>query len=189
VNFRLDPDALAPVLPDRFRPRTVSGADGETRTGVYIPRRDTSSRPNSLVGPRALGSHYRATVAVDEGDGRYELTMTNDEHDVRVHVAGTETDAIPDGSVFPDVAAASAYHECGAVGYCPSPSGERLDGVELASDEWQVTPLAVESVDASFFEGNLPDDAVAFDNALLLRDIGHEWHRTGSMAPAEREGA
>jgi hypothetical protein len=229
VNVRLDPDALATVLPAEFRPRTVAGPDGEyaiggicclrlkavrprgfpalvgvtsenaahrigvewdadgtTQSGVYIPRRDTDSHLNSLVGSRGLGRHYHADFEVTEGDGRYELTMENRKHDVRVHVAGTETDALPEDSVFPDVAAASNYHECGAVGYCPTPDGEQLAGVELVTDEWRVTPLAVESVAASFFEDELPEEAVTFDNALLMRDIGHEWHQRPTMATSTR---
>jgi len=141
---------------------------------VYVPRRDTSSRLNSVFGSRSFGRHYHADFAVGEGDGRYRLQMRNDDHDVTVQVDATETDGLPDGSVFPDVSTASAYHECGAVGYCPTPDGDRLAGVELATDEWRVEPLSVDSVRASFFE-QFSTDAVTFDNALLMRDIGHEW--------------
>lgn len=155
--------------------------NGETRSGVYVPRRDTDSRLNSLVGSHSFGRHYHADFTVSEDEGRYELTMENRDHDVRVHVAATEMDRLPDDSIFPDLSAASAYHECGAVGYCPSPDGERLEGVELATDEWHVTPLAVESVAASYFERELPAEAVAFDNALLMRDIGHEWQPQAAM--------
>jgi hypothetical protein len=49
-----------------------------------------------------------------------------------------------------------------------------------------VTPLAVESVAASFFEDELPEEAVTFDNALLMRDIGHEWHQRPTMATSTR---
>jgi hypothetical protein len=225
VNFAVEPRVLGPILPDRFRPRTVDGPNGEraiagiccirltamrprglpaavgvtsenaahrigveweadggeTRSGVYVPRRDTSSWLNSVFGSRSFGRHYHAEFAVSEGGGRYRLRMTNGDHDVTVEVDAAETDSLPDGSVFPDVAVASAYHECGAVGYCPTPAGDRLAGVELATDEWRVEPLSVESVRASFFE-QLPDDAVAFDNALLMRDIGHEWQPRRSFA-------
>ena len=128
VNFAVDPDVLDPVLPDRFRPRTVDGPageraiggiccirltamrprglpaavgvasenaahrigvewdgdDGETHSGVYVPRRDTSSRLNSVFGSRSFGRHYHADFTVTEGEGRYRLRMTNDDHDVTV---------------------------------------------------------------------------------------------------------
>ena len=89
VNFRVNPDVLARVLPAPFRPKLVNGAGmagvclirlkhirprflpsflgissenaahriavewgdaGETKEGVFIPRRDTSSRLNTLLG-------------------------------------------------------------------------------------------------------------------------------------------
>lgn len=149
--------------------------DGETRAGVYVPRRDTSSRLNAVVGSRSFGRHYRADFTVEEEDGRYRLHVENETDRVTVHVDARETDRFPADSVFPDLSAASDYHECGSLGYSPSPDGECLEGVELATDEWRVEPLAADDVHASFFERELPDDAIEFDNALLMDDIGHEW--------------
>lgn len=110
-----------------------------------------------------------------ETDGRYELEMTNGAHDVDVRVDARETDRFPPDSVFPDLQAASDFHECGSLGYSPSPDGDCLEGVELATDEWRVEPLDVEGVHASFFERELSAESVEFDNALLMRDVGHEW--------------
>lgn len=156
---------------------------GERTTGVYVPRRDTSSRLNSVVGSRSFGRHYRATFDVEEDDGHYDVGMRNDAHDVSMHVRGSVADDLPADSGFASLAAASAYHECGSVGYCPSPDGNRLEGVELATDEWHVTPLDVDDVHASFFEDELPSDAVTFDNALLMRDVGHEWRPRRTRRP------
>ncbi|MDF9745799.1 DUF2071 domain-containing protein [Natrinema salsiterrestre] len=228
VNFRIPPEALESVLPDRFRPRTVAGPDGPraiggiccirlremrlrglpaavgvtsenaahrigvewdedgaTKTGVYVPRRDTSSRLNSLVGSRTFGRHFHADFTVTEGGGRYELRMEHETDGVSMSVSATETDRVPEDSIFPDVSAASAYHECGGIGYCPSPDGTQLNGIELATDEWHVTPLAVEDVHASFFETEIPADGVTFDTALLMRDIGHEWRARRSISTPE----
>jgi hypothetical protein len=154
--------------------------NGERRSGVYVPRRDTDSRLNRWVGRRTVGWQYRAAFDVAEADGRCELTMESHHGDVSMHVVATETHELPADSVFDRVEAASEYHRCGAVGYCPTPDGEALAGVELDTDEWRVTPLAVESVGASFFEDRLPDDAVAFDNALLMEGIPHAWRRRAS---------
>src|ERR1700692_2401811 len=88
VNFRVDPDVLARIVPAPFRPKLVKGAGmagvclirlkgirprvvpavmgissenaahriavewdqgGETKEGVFIPRRDTSSRLNTIL--------------------------------------------------------------------------------------------------------------------------------------------
>lgn len=154
--------------------------DEGRESGVYVPRRDTDSRLNRFVGSRTVGRQYRADFDVVEGDGRYELSMRSHEGTVSMHVAATEADALPADSVFDSVDEASAYHRCGAVGYCPTPDGEELAGVELDTDEWRVRPLAVESVGASFFESRLPEGAVEFDNALLMEDIGHAWRRRAS---------
>lgn len=158
--------------------------DGEWQSGVYIPRRDTDSLLNSFIGSRVFGRHYQASFEVSEGDqrqsiseddGRYELTMRSPNGPVMMHVEARETDTFPEDSVFEDTHAASAYHQCGSVGYCPSPDESQLQGVELTTDEWQVQPLAVERVSASFFETRLPEEALTFDNALLMDGIGHQW--------------
>jgi len=219
VNFRLDPAALADVLPEGFYPRTVNGVAiggiccirlsamrpagfpalcgrpsenaahrigveydtaGGREPGVYVPRRDTDSRLNRLVGRRTIGRQYRADFHIDEGGGRYELSMESHHGDVSMHVTATEADSLPADSVFESVEEASAYHHCGAVGYCPTPAGEELAGVELDPDEWRVRPLSVESVGASFFDERLPAGAVTFDNALLMDDIPHAWRRRAS---------
>lgn len=48
--------------------------DGEVREGFYIPRPDTSSRLNSLVGGRLFpGVHHLGNFQVHEIDGSYFL--------------------------------------------------------------------------------------------------------------------
>ena len=54
---------------------------------------------------------------------------------------------------------------------------------ELRTDEWHVVALDVERVASSFFEDikAFPTGTVEFDNALLMRDIHHEWHAKDSL--------
>ena len=60
--------------------------DGERREGVYIPRRDTSSRLNRLIGGRLFpGFHHLAKFDVRESDGRYQIALDSD--DGRTHLA------------------------------------------------------------------------------------------------------
>lgn len=146
-----------------------NGADWEP--GVYVPRRDTSSRLTALVGDRTFGRHGHARFDVREGDGTYELRMES--ADARIDFRASETDALPADSAFEDLAAAVGYHQCGTVGYSPSPDGRRYEGMELTVDDWAVRPLAVERASASYFEEQLPADAVALDNALLMRNVGN----------------
>jgi hypothetical protein len=205
VDYRVDPAALDAVLPERFSPHAVEAhaiggiclirlrdlrptwsprvvgagsknaahriaveVDGEDRA-VFVPRRDTDSRVVTLLGGRAFpGVHHHATFDVSEGGGRYAVEMRSDD--------GERTDALPDNSVFDTVAAASAFFEAGSVGYSPDASGDEYERLDLQTLEWSVTPLSVSEVASSYFDA-LPDDAVAFDHALLMRDVDHEWRQ------------
>ncbi|SIQ92240.1 Uncharacterized conserved protein (COG2071) [Haladaptatus litoreus] len=156
--------------------------DGERETGVFVPRRDTNSRFNTLLGGTLFaGDYHEARFDVDETagqnehDGRYEVRMVSDDKSVRVGVAGEPTDSLPTDSVFDSVAESSAFFEQGSLGYSPSAAAEgEYEGIELHAFNWEVTPLAVDSVTSSYFEA-FPDDAVTFDHALLMEDIDHEW--------------
>src|SRR5437867_8030922 len=126
VNYHVDPEVLAPLLPAPFRPKITHGvgmvgiclirlkqvrprflpawlgissenaahriavewrdADGQLREGVYIPRRDTSSRLNTLAGGRLFpGIHHHARFTVRETLDHFEVALQSD--DGRTHVA------------------------------------------------------------------------------------------------------
>lgn len=221
VNYRVELDALAGALPDRFRPQTVDGYgvggiclirlrdvrprfvptllglssenaahriavewddDGERETGVYVPRRDTNSRLNALAGGSVFpGVHHRASFDVDESGGRYAVSMRSDDGETHVHVDGEPTDDLPVDSAFDSVSDASSFFECGSLGY--SPNGDEFEGLELRTFDWEVTPLSIDSVASSYFDA-LPNDAVEFDHALLMRDVPHEWRERDSLSPS-----
>jgi hypothetical protein len=156
------------------------GGDG-VRSGVYVPRRDTNSRFNALVGGRGFpGVHHHATFEISESEGRYDVSMTSDDGETRVRVDGTPTDTLPDDSMFASVPEASAFFERGSLGYSPNERTGEFEALELHTFEWEVTPLAVDSVASSYFDA-VDDDAVAFDHALLMRDIAHEWREGESL--------
>src|SRR5262249_2541098 len=115
VNFRVDADVLARLLPRPFRPKLVNGAGvagvclirlknirpkflpsfvgissenaahriaveweqgHETKEGVFIPRRDTSSRLNMLAGGRLFpGVHHHADFQVQEHGENYLIEL------------------------------------------------------------------------------------------------------------------
>lgn len=154
--------------------------DGERRSGVYVPRRDSDSRLNTLLGGRLFaGDYHRASFDSLTAGDRYAVSMHSDDGEVSVSVAGTTTDALPDDSVFGSVAEASEFFREGSVGFSPGRDG--YDAIELCAFEWAVTPLSVESVESSFFEEQFPSGAVAFDDALLMTDIAHEWRERESV--------
>ena len=150
-----------------------------TRVGVYIPRRDSSSRLNRLLGGRLFpGVHHAARFDVREGRGEFRVRMDSTDGAAHVLVEGSLAPAMPAGSVFSSLAAASAFFERGALGYSATARPGVFDGLELRSLAWKVEPLAVSAVESSFFEDRrrFPAGSTEFDCALVMRDVAHEWH-------------
>jgi uncharacterized protein YqjF (DUF2071 family) len=84
--------------------------DSGAREGVYIPRRDTGSLVNHLIGGRLFpGEHQRASFQVTEDAGRIALHMRSADRRVEVDIVGTEAERLPDTSVFQSVGEASAF--------------------------------------------------------------------------------
>jgi hypothetical protein len=153
--------------------------DGVTRQGVYIPRRDTNSRLNSLTGGRVFpGLHHHATFEVSETPNRFQVAMRSDDASCSMDICGTRSEALSSGSVFPSLTAASRFFEAGSLGYSATHREGRFDGLELRCQQWDVAPLDVESVSSSYFddESRFPAGTVTFDCALLMHGIPHEWH-------------
>jgi hypothetical protein len=149
ANYRVDPAAIAPLLPPPFRPQRFAGHaiagiclirlrqirprgvpaffglssenaahriavewddGGETRRGVYIPRRDSSSRLNALAGGRLFpGVHHHASFTVRETRDHLDVSVRSDDGGSRVSIDAAVATRLPSGSVFPDLGAASAF--------------------------------------------------------------------------------
>ncbi len=152
--------------------------------GVYIPRRDTSSLMNHLAGGRLFpGEHQRASFRVEDAGGRIALRMTSADGRVQVDVAGREALALPPDSIFRTVGEASAFFEPGSIGYSATASGRQLDRIVLTTHSWSVTPLEMERVASSYFADatTFPQGSIAFDCALIMRNIAHEWQAGAPM--------
>jgi hypothetical protein len=162
--------------------------DGENREGVFIPRRDTSSRLNTLLGGRLFpGVHHHARFQVDEPDDHLRVVVDSDDGRAHLLVEGHVGTELPSTSIFTSLAEASRFFERGSVGYSVTRKPGEFDGLELRSFTWRVRPLVVEQVESSFFEDQslFPVGSVEFDSALLMRQIEHEWHRRGSLVARE----
>ena len=161
--------------------------DAGTRTGVFVPRRDTSSLLNVVAGGRLFpGIHHRARFDVVESGKSFRVAMDSLDGSAHVRVEGDVVSDLPPDSIFRSVVDASRFFEAGSIGYSPSSSNGEFDGLELRSFNWQVEPLAVHHVESSFFEDSsvFPDGSVTFDCALLMRGIEHEWHSRESLCCA-----
>jgi hypothetical protein len=86
--------------------------------------------------------------------------------------------SLPSDSVFTSLSDATSFFEKGAAGYSPTARLDRLQGLELRTQDWRLEPLAVDHLTSSFFEDttNFPSGATTFDSAFLMRDVRHEWH-------------
>jgi hypothetical protein len=150
--------------------------EGEIKEGVYIPRRDTSLKLNTLVGGRIFpGKHYLAKFNVKEANQDYHIDFTSSDN-TNISIDAKETDGFVANSIFENLANASNFFEKGEIGY--SPNGDKYQGLKLRAYKWQVTPLEVINVQSSFFENEaiFPKGSICFDNALLMKNIEHEWH-------------
>jgi hypothetical protein len=155
-------------------------ADGETREGVYVPRRHTSAMLNRLSGDRVFpGQHERARFNVDERDDRVRIAFEGDES---VEVFARLAPKLEGSELFPDLATASRFFERGAVGYSPAKRGG-FDGLQLETTEWRVDPVRVESSRSSYFddEFRFPPGTATFDCALLMRDVSVTWNALGQL--------
>lgn len=160
---------------------------GQVREGVYIRRRDTGSRLNALAGGRVFpGLHAHARFDVRETDRRFEVAVRSDDGATDLSVAGDVTDQWPAGSIFASPAEASAFFQAGSLGYSATPDPRRFQGLELQCRRWQVEPLAVSAVRSSYFDDRsvFPAGSIAFDCALLMRGIEHEWHGKSDLCCA-----
>ncbi|MDB5256176.1 MAG: hypothetical protein JWM14_871 [Chitinophagaceae bacterium] len=149
---------------------------GETKEGVYIPRRDTSLRLNALVGGRIFpGKHYLAKFNVKESDGNYHVDFMSSDQ-TSISIDAKETKLFNQHSIFNTLENVSDFFEKGSVGY--SPNHNTFEGLKLNAFTWKVSPLEVLNVQSSFFEDEsiFPKGSVQFDNALLMTKIEHEWH-------------
>jgi Uncharacterized conserved protein (COG2071) len=152
---------------------------GTVREGVYVRRRDTDSRLNALVGGRLFpGIHHHARFTIDETADRLAVALWSDDGVTTVAVRGRRVDALPAGSVFRSLEEASEFFRAGSLGYSATPDPARFQGLELRCRDWRVEPLAVDEVWSSYFgdESVFPRSSIAFDCALLMRGIEHEWH-------------
>ena len=148
---------------------------GETKEGVYIPRRDTSLWFNSLVGGRMFpGKHYLAKFDVEEKDSHYNIDVLSSDQ-TQISISATEANEFNPNSIFENLDNASAFFKNGNVGYSPCDKG--FDGLNLNVFNWNVRPLHVKNTGSSFFENEsiFPKGSVTFDNALLMVNAEHEW--------------
>lgn len=149
--------------------------NGIKKEGVYIPRRDTNSTVNHLTGGRLFpGIHHKAKFEVLEQGNHYKIDIRSTDG-MTLSVSAETATGLNKDSVFADLETASSFFRNGSVGF--SPNDKSYDGIELKIKRWEVTPLLVQNIQSSFFndETLFPKGAISFDNALLMKNVRHDW--------------
>lgn len=171
-------------LPDFIGVNSENGAhriaveweeNGKMNEGVFIPRRDTNLKFNTIVGGRIFpGKHYLAKFNVIEQNNNYHLDFKSSDN-TTVEIDAELSENFDEISIFKTIDNVSNFFEKGSIGY--SPNGKKIDGLKLETYEWKVKPLTVSNVKSSFFEDKsiFPDGSIRFDNAILMENIEHEW--------------
>jgi hypothetical protein len=158
--------------------------DGVER-GVYIPRRDSGSRLVTWAGGRIFpGRHHRCRFDVRETTDELRITVNGHDDGVRAE-AHVRTAATLSGSrLFTGTDQASEFFRCGGAGFSVTPDPARLDGVELLTDDWRVTPVELVSVRSSFFDDpvRFPPGSAFPDCGLLMRDVAATWNPLPQMS-------
>lgn len=158
--------------------------DGSTREGVFICRRDSDSRLNVLLGGRIFpGEHHESTFSVNESETSINITMRSLDQSITVEIEGSVAKELPSTSIFSSLADVSAFFEGGAVGYSVTSDRDRLDGLKLKTREWRVEPLDIRKVNSNYFSDQVkfPKGSIEFDNALIMRNVGHEWQSVDDL--------
>ena len=159
--------------------------DGQTREGVFIPRRDTNSRLNHWSGGRIFpGEHHLADFQTSQSANAFSVQMRSRDGVVSLSVVGEIADALPASSDFSSVEEASLFFERGALGYSARRGSQKLDGLRLETFNWSVRALEVSEIYSSYFSdpSQFPSGSIRFDHALLMQTIEHQWH--AAPAPA-----
>ncbi len=157
----------------------VVRTDEPDSSGVFIPRRDSSSRITTWVGGRLFpGAHHRADFTVASTAVSEKVAYRSRDRRVSVEVTGSVGRTLPAGSVFDSLEMSSTFFANGCRGWSATGDPVRFDGLELRTAEWKVEPFDVDLVRSSFFDDTtvFPAGSVRFDHALIMRGIAHTWH-------------
>jgi hypothetical protein len=144
--------------------------DGVTRTGVYIPRRDSDSWTNVALGGRIFpGRHHRARFDVSETNESIHVAFATMDGSVDVDVAVHVTDQLDGSSLFCTLAAASGFFEAGSVGYSATRASMHFDGLQLRTSGWKVEAAAVAQLDSVLVMRQVPVDWLALGRLNAAR--------------------
>jgi Uncharacterized conserved protein (COG2071) len=217
VNYRIDPQYVAALLPCDFRPQLVGGhavggvcfirlggarparlprAAGMTsenvahrfavewddaqgsHAGVYVPRRETSSRITATAGRHLFpGAYHHARFRVAEQKDRIRIDVRSEDGQVALSAEATPALTLT-SELFPAIADAIDFFRQGTCGFSPATAAHRrMDSVRLHAASWAAKPMTMSRMQSSLFDDAtlFPDGACTLDSALLMTNITARW--------------
>jgi uncharacterized protein YqjF (DUF2071 family) len=154
-------------------------------TGVYIPRRDTSSRMAAALGASIFpGAYHLARFDVTESADLIRIAVLSRDRAVSLAVAAAPA-AVLESGLFASLEEATGFFRRGTLGFSPSAAAEgRVDGARLHSTNWAVKPLMISAMSSSLFDdaGIFPSGSCVLDSALLMTNIAARWTAEAHIA-------
>lgn len=154
------------------------------RTGVYIPRRDSDSMVNVVLGGRAFpGDHHRARFDVTETGTDLQVAFTANDGSAAVSADVTLADTLDGSVLFPDLAEASRFFEDGSTGFSATSEDCTFDGMRLETTAWRIEPAVATAVRSSVFDDPVafPPGTAVLDSALVMRGVPVTWSSLNSL--------
>ncbi|MFD1737574.1 DUF2071 domain-containing protein [Bacillus salitolerans] len=148
------------------------------KEGVYIFRRDTNSKINTVVGGRFFpGIHNYANIKVSELNERVEFSLASQDKEVEIYISGSQSEEMDQMSVFTSINEISDFFKSGSDGYSPTQIEGCYQGLCLQTDDWNMSPFKVEKLKVTYLQNRLkiPSESLQFDSVVIMRNVHHKW--------------
>lgn len=152
--------------------------DSSAGEGVYVTRRDTNSRLNTLTGGRFFpGVYSKANFEMNLSENHYSVKISDKEGSPLMAITADVVNELPEGSVFANTHEVSDFFLKGNIGWSSRESYNGYDAIELETQEWNMEPLLVTESYSAYFSDHtrFPEGSVEFDSAMLMRNLKHSW--------------
>ena len=159
-------------------------AEGGMRDGVFIWRRDTDSllatRLGGLVFP---GAHRDAEFRVEEDDDGFGVEVLTEDGAADVNFRARFGAEWKWTLLFPRFADVCGFFERGDCGFSCALRGDALEGMQLRTLRWEMSPLGIADLRSAFYDNakQFPCGSVGFDCGVVMRGIPHEWHELADV--------
>lgn len=153
-------------------------------TGVYIPRRDTSSRITAALGASVFpGAHHLARFSVAESAGVIRIAVRSRDRAASLSVTAVSATELHSG-LFASLGEATDFFRNGVMGFSPSAADGCLDGVQLHSASWAARPMTISAMSSSLFDNavTFPHGTCVLDSAMVMTNIPVRWSAEPAMA-------